>query len=48
MLKRQADFLRDNFYEPEEAVEMLRNWLNRAEQHSGEVTDTVRRFFRGR
>ena len=44
-LKPQADFLRDNFYEPEEAVEMLRTWLNRAEQHSGEIADTVRRSF---
>ena len=44
-LKFQADFLRDNFYEPEEAVEMLRTWLNRPEQNPGEVADTVRRSF---
>jgi hypothetical protein len=44
-LKLQADFLRDNFYEAGEAVEMLRTWLNRPEQHSGEIADTVRRSF---
>jgi len=40
-LKPKADFLRDNGYDPEEAVEMLRAWLTRTEKYPGEVSDTV-------
>ena len=43
MLKGRADYLRDNLYEPNEAVEMLRAWLTRSERYSGEIYDTVRR-----
>ena len=42
-LKAKADFLRDNLYEPEEAEEMLRGWLTRAEKSSNEIADTVRK-----
>jgi hypothetical protein len=43
ILKPKADRLRDNLYEPEEAVEMLRTWLTRPEKYPGEIADTVRR-----
>ncbi len=43
-LKGLADFLRDNHYEAEEAVDMLKAWLSR-DPRSGEVEDTVRRSF---
>jgi hypothetical protein len=42
-LKAKADFLRDNLYEPEEAEEMLRAWLSRAEKSPNEIADTVRK-----
>jgi hypothetical protein len=42
-LKAKADFLRNNLYEPEEAVEMLREWLTRAEKSPNEIVDTVRK-----
>src|SRR5271165_2230999 len=41
-LKLWADILRDNCYEPDEAIQLLRGWLNRAEQGS-EISDTVER-----
>jgi hypothetical protein len=41
-LKLWADILRDNCYEPDEAVQLLRGWLNRAEQ-GNEISDTVER-----
>src|SRR5260221_8630625 len=44
MLKRCADFLRDNLYDPEEAVDMLKAWLTRSPR-SSEVEDTVKRSF---
>jgi hypothetical protein len=44
ILKRCADFLRDEGYESEEAVEMLKDWLSRSPRRD-EVEDTVRRSF---
>jgi hypothetical protein len=44
MLKPCADFLRDEGYEAEEAVEMLKAWLSRSPR-AGEVEDTIRRSF---
>jgi hypothetical protein len=43
ILKPKADRLRDNLYEPEGAVEMLRAWLNRPEKYPNEIADTVRK-----
>jgi hypothetical protein len=43
LLKIKADFLRDNNYSPEEALEMLRAWLTRDEKYNGEIFDTIRR-----
>jgi hypothetical protein len=44
LLKSKADILRDNLYEPKEAIEMLRKWLNRQEK-GNEIADTVRRSY---
>jgi hypothetical protein len=41
-LKLWADTVRDNLYSPQESVQLLRGWLNRAEI-GDEITDTVRR-----
>jgi len=43
LLKIKADFLRDNHYDAEEALVMLRTWLTRTEKYNGEIADTIKR-----